>query len=75
MDSYRNFLGRVHDDLAELLRQGEDMEWHHAPGGTAEALLYNRLMTLLDNVQKRMLHYDLTKNRPTPPLFIPQGGR
>ena len=54
---YRLFVGRLYDDLQEILRVMENEEWHHSSSDTERWKCYNRALTWLDEVDRRIKRY------------------
>ena len=58
MKNYETFLSGAHEDLVEMLRECEVMEFHHKPVGSSECEHYNRVRTLLGHLSERIEHWN-----------------
>ena len=63
MKTYRTFLRDLERDLAEGVRECENMQLHHMEDGTEGWSHYQRMLTWLYEVQERRAWYDNAKAR------------
>ena len=46
--SYQTYLEEAEGEVLELIREAENLEFHHAPEGSVEGVHYRRLMNMME---------------------------
>ena len=68
MKSYRSFLMGLGREMFDMLRECENMGFHHYHEGSPEFAHYLRLITWLDELGERLAYYDDVKAKNRPPV-------
>ena len=55
--AYLTYLEDTHEQLVEAIREAENEQWHHEAPSTPGGKIYARLLTWLDEVERRRAWY------------------